>query len=217
MIPTLLRDSAEWRMISLLFQCPTPIPSRDRQGAVAQSWHNQVRSLSAEISDPDLLQASQQALAEAREGIYHSLFAPGGPAPPREATYKDSLQLGHLLSELNAYYTAFAYTPSTADPPDHVSVESDFLAYLRLKQAYALANGDEQAAETTAQAASDFLRDHLSRIADPLAKTLSHSGVPYLAATAAALLKRTGPSPTSQTPDFPILPTGEETGCAFEE
>ncbi|MBM3812902.1 MAG: molecular chaperone TorD family protein [Acidimicrobiia bacterium] len=199
----LLRDAAQWRMISLLFECP-------REG-----WHEQVRALAREVDDPQLKEASEQALAEADEGLYHSLFAPGGPAPPREATYKDSLQLGHLLSELNAFYSAFAYTPRTSEPADHVSVEAGFLAYLRLKQAYALANGDEEHAETTAQAATDFLREHLSRIADPLAKSLAHSGIPYLSTTAAALRQRTGPSIVVKT-EFPILPD-EEAGCSFEE
>jgi hypothetical protein len=50
---------------------------------------------------------------------------------PKSATYSyhQTVQLGYLLSELQAYYSAFAFQPLTNEPPDHVSVETGFIAF----------------------------------------------------------------------------------------
>ena len=67
----LLREAAEWRLISLLFECPN------------EEWQAQVAALAAEITDADLKAAAVAAREEAGEGIYHTIFGPGGPAAPR--------------------------------------------------------------------------------------------------------------------------------------
>ena len=177
----LLREAADWRLIGLLFECP------------GESVNAQVAALGAETADPVLQTAAAQARQEASEGLYHSTFGPGGPAPPREASYQDTIQLGYLMSELSCYYEAFSYRPQTEEAQDHVAVEAGFLSYLRLKQAYALAAGDAEAAAITADAARRFIEDHLSLVAEPLAASLVHSGVSYLAEAGKALLSRTGP------------------------
>ena len=87
---TLLRQAAEWRLIGLLFECP------------AGSWRDDLVALARDIDDPLLRAAVTHALEEASEGLYHSTFGPGGPAPPREVTYVKAVQLGYLLSELTA-------------------------------------------------------------------------------------------------------------------
>jgi nitrate reductase assembly molybdenum cofactor insertion protein NarJ len=140
-----------------------------------------------------LRDAVAAALTEAAEGLYHSVLGPGGPAPAREVSYRDVVQFGGLMSELACYYDAFAYQPTDREPGDHVSVEADFLGYLRLKEAYALASGDAEHAEVTSEAATAFIADHLSFIAEPLAGSLGHSGIRYLAIAGEALLQRTGP------------------------
>jgi len=112
----LAQDAAEWRLLSLLFECPTP------------EWRVQVTALMHEVTDTDLKSAAQDALDEASEGLFHHTFGPGGAAPPREATYHQTVQLGYLMSELQAYYNAFAFRPVTNEPPDHVSVETGFIA-----------------------------------------------------------------------------------------
>ena len=108
-----------------------------------------------------------------------------------------AIQLGYLLSELTAFYDAFAYQPVTRESPDHVSVEAGFVGYLRLKEAYAVTRGDEEQASVTADAAATFLREHLSALAEPLAATLDASGVAYLAEAARALATRVGPPPSA--------------------
>lgn len=188
----LAREAAEWRLLSLFFECPTP------------EWRSQVAALLQEVADPELKSAAQDALEEAGEGLFHHTFGPGGPAPPREATYHQTVQLGYLMSELQAYYNAFAFHPVTSEAPDHISVETGFVAYLKMKEAYALACQNKEQAATAAESTQRFLQEHLANIAQPFANHLAGSGIPYLAKAGAALLRRVGPPPVAASP-FPIL------------
>jgi len=99
------------------------------------------------------------------------------------------------MSELNAFYEAFAYRLATPEAPDHVSVEIGFVGYLRLKEAFALASSDAGHAAITAEAASRFIGEHLSVLAEPLAAALWNSGVHHLELAGAVLLRRVGPRP----------------------
>ncbi len=191
----LLSEAAEWRLISLLFECPI------------NNWRDQVIALAAEIDDETLKAAAASIHDEVTEGLYHSTFGPGGPAPPREVSYRDWIQPGYLISELTTYYDAFSYKPVTREVLDHVSVETGFIAYLKLKEAYATACGDDDHAAVTADAAKDFINEHLQHIAEPLAGLLEHSGLDYLALASAALLRRVGPrKDKSKGTDLPVLP-----------
>ena len=104
----LLNEAAEWRLLSLLFECPSG------------NWRAQVEQVSRETSDPQLRKCASLALEQASEGLYHSTFGPGGPAPPREVSYSDTLQFGSLMSELETYYEAFGYHPRTKEPPKSI-------------------------------------------------------------------------------------------------
>ena len=110
-------------------------------------------------------------------------------------SYRDWTQPGYLLAELSEYYRAFGWQPALAEAPDHIAVEASFVGYLRLKEAYALSCANQEQAEITAQAAQQFITDHLQTLTEPLAKSLEHSGVQYLALTSASLLRRVGPRP----------------------
>jgi nitrate reductase assembly molybdenum cofactor insertion protein NarJ len=199
----LIEEAAEWRLLSLLFQCP-------RAG-----WHDEVAGLSRNIADKDLAGAAHYALGQASEGLYHSLFGPGGPAPAREVSYRDAVQLGYVLSELEANYAAFHFQPRTSEPPDHVSVEADFVGYLRLKEAYALACEDPERAEVTALAARNFLAEHLAVLAHPLAHSLNASGIPFLSEAGKALVRRVGEAPKPAAGQADLLPVlaEESFGC----
>lgn len=186
----LLGQALEWRLIALLLACPS------------EPWREKVRLALAEVRDPSLREAAGNALAAASEGGYHSIFGPGGLVSPREVSHHRRLEFGGLLSELAGFYSAFAYRPSAEEPADHVSVETDFVAYLRLKEAFALACGEPVHAEITAEACRLFLEEHLSVLAVPLRDALSHSGVRYLEIAAEALLARSGRPKTAQ---FPIM------------
>jgi len=188
----LAQEAAEWRLLSLLFECPTA------------DWHKQISALIHDVADIEIKSAAQDALEQASEGLFHHTFGPGGPAPPREATYHQTVQLGYLMSELQAYYNAFAFHPVTNEPPDHISVETAFIAYLKLKEAYALACGDEGQAATASESAQRFTLEHLANMVEPFANHLEASDIPYLVKAGAALLHRVGPTPKTASP-LPIL------------
>ena len=203
----LAHEIAEWRLIALLFECP------------GESWRVQVSNLAKEVNDPELQAAAESAQMEADEGLFHYVFGPGGPAPAREATYHQTVELGYLMSDLQSFYNAFAFCPRTDEAPDHVCVETAFVAYLKLKELYALRCDEPQHAAVAADAAKQFIAAHLSNIADPLCGRLQESGVDYLAKASSALAHRVGAPPRAPSP-FPILQeadANEEFGCASSE
>ena len=190
----LLREAAWWRLLGRLFECP------------GTEWRHDVAALVREVDDDALREAAESALDRATEGQYHSVFGPGGPAPPREVSYHDRLELGSLMSELAAYHDAFEYHPSTNEAPDHVAVEVGFIAYLRLKEAYAVAAEEREHAATTAQAAEQFRVDHLAMLAAPLAAVLADSDLDYLVRASALLASRAGDRPRRTL--LPVLQNG---------
>jgi nitrate reductase assembly molybdenum cofactor insertion protein NarJ len=192
----LLRDAAAWRIIAKLFECPDDY------------WRDDLTRLAAELDAPDVRAAVDAIDEAATPAQYYSVFGPGGPAPPREASYHDSLELGSLMSDLAGYYEAFSYAPKTSEPLDHVAIEVGFVSYLKFKEAYARAQGDAERAEITARAITQFVADHLARIAEPIAKILAASHLVYLVHASRALTQRVGPRPPSAR--LPMLQTTSE-------
>lgn len=170
-----LRRAARWRLLAISFECP-------RQG-----WQEQLDGLAAECGAGDLQELARRAREEATAELYHTTFGPGGPAAPREVSYVGSILPGPLLADLQAFYDAFAYRPTIAEPPDHVAVELGFLSYLHLKAAYAIARDDDEEAAVAVEAAKRFTETHLANILAPLARIVEASGIGYLEAAAAAL------------------------------
>jgi nitrate reductase assembly molybdenum cofactor insertion protein NarJ len=189
----LLREAATWRLLSRMFECPD------------ETWQADLDTLARELGDSDLLEAVSLAASVATEGQYHSTFGVGGPAPPREASYHETLELGSLMSEVAVYYQVFGYRPQLAEAPDHVAVEAGFVAYLKFKEAYALARGEPEHAEAAALAARRFIADHLAMLATPLADILASSHLDYLARASRALAGRVGPRPARMR--LPMLQT----------
>jgi TorA maturation chaperone TorD len=190
-VTTLLRDATEWRLLSRLLDCPSP------------EWRDDISRLSEDAHSSPLKAMVQSAQAQASEGLYHSVFGPGGPAPPREASYHASVELGSLLSAIAGAYAAFAYQPETDEPVDHIAVETGFIAYLRLKEAYAFAAGDDAAAGLAQRTAERFLTDHIAVSAHTLAELLANSGIDYLARASAMVAERSGPKPKGRT--LPVI------------
>jgi nitrate reductase assembly molybdenum cofactor insertion protein NarJ len=196
----LLREAAEWRLLGLLLECPRP------------GWDTEIRDLAASIGDETLREAAGAAIEEASEGLYHSVFGVGGPAPPREASHQSSIQLGYVLAEIETYYREFAYTPSNGEVADHVAVEAGFVSYLRLKEAYARACGDQEKAEVAASAARGFISAHLSVMSAQLAASLEAGSEKYLALAGRALLARAPAAPRPAVPAVPDDPADEGSG-----
>jgi nitrate reductase assembly molybdenum cofactor insertion protein NarJ len=202
----LLREAAAWRLLSRMFECPD------------ETWQADIDTLARELGDSDLLEAVGLAASVATEGQYHSTFGVGGPAPPREASYHETLELGSLMSEVAVYYQVFGYRPQLAEAPDHVAVEAGFVAYLKFKEAYALARGEPEHAEAAALAAKRFIADHLAMLATPLADILASSHLDYLARASRALAARVGPRPaTMRLPMLQTTSDDDESGfeCAI--
>lgn len=195
----LLREAAEWRLISLFFDCPT------------NDWFEQVYALGKQVSDKQLKRAAKAAQKQASEGLFHSLFGPGGPAPGREVSYRGWVQPGYLLSELSSFYNAFSYKPVTAEVPDHVAVETGFIAYLRLKEVFALECGDLEKAKITDEASQKFIDEHLSKFAEKLSRLLVSSEIDYLSVAGLALFERVGPDKDKSKQIFlPVLEEADE-------
>jgi nitrate reductase assembly molybdenum cofactor insertion protein NarJ len=175
-----LAEAAQWQLISLLFQCPD------------QDWHSEVARLAEAAGDDQLREAAAASQVEASSELYHTTLGPGGPAAPREVSHRRSVIPGRFIAEVCAFYEAFAYQPQTEEPPDHVAVQTGFIAYLRMKEAYAWMRDERAQAELTREAADCFVRDHLSYVAGRLAACLATPGIQYLERAAAALVERVG-------------------------
>lgn len=203
----LLQKAADWRLIGLLFSAPRG------------DWRRHVTALGRESSDRQLKEAASSANLEADEGLYGTTFGPGGPAPPREISYRPASLSSQYLAELSGYYSAFGYVAPYEEPVDHVAVEADFVAYLILKEAFAQSRGDDEPAATARDAVERLLSEHLAFMAAPLAERLADSDVGYLALSAQALLTRTGRRAASTHVELPILaalPDDDLTCCQFE-
>ncbi|HND22293.1 MAG TPA: molecular chaperone TorD family protein [Acidobacteriota bacterium] len=200
----LFQEASDWRLLSLLFECPR------------RHWQREITKLAAQTTDPDLKEAAQAALQQASEGLYHSTFGPGGPVPGREISYHTMAQPGYLLSEVACYYAAFGYQPDSRESPDHIAIEIGFFSYLRLKEAFALAAKDAEAAQITTETAEHFMTEHLSVFGGQFSQSLVASEIPYLVAAGRSLLRRVGPRKSLPLyPASPTQPFQQDEECGF--
>ncbi|MEJ2246510.1 MAG: molecular chaperone TorD family protein [Acidobacteriota bacterium] len=180
-----ISEAAHWRLAGLLLERP-------RAG-----WWREIESVSEELDHPGLL-AAAGAGRDAGEGPYLHLFGPGGLISPREVTYRTKEDPGGILADVAGIYEAFAFSPRTEDPKDHISVEVNFAGFLCLKEAYALAEGNPDAVQTISRGLHTFLRDHLGPFALALEQRFEDSSPGYLAETIRCLTgliqKRIAPS-----------------------
>lgn len=97
--------------------------------------------------------------------------------PPYETEYgaEALFQQPQELGDLHGFYNAFGLALNRAEHEraDHVSCECEFLAFLALKEAYALGRDDAAMLEETRKAERLFLRDHLARFLPAFANKLA--------------------------------------------
>jgi nitrate reductase assembly molybdenum cofactor insertion protein NarJ len=186
-VQELLAEASAWRLLGLLIERP-------REG-----WREDVEALSRVVSDAGIRTAADAAREDATEGLHLAFLGPGGPVSPREVTYRGMEDPGHIIADISAFYEAFAFQPETEEAPDHLSVETGFLGYLCVKEAYARTRGNEEEAEIAANAAARFREAHLSPLAWSVAERLQATNVRYLSLAATALARRTGPRRDTET------------------
>jgi nitrate reductase assembly molybdenum cofactor insertion protein NarJ len=187
-IITILSQSAEWRLLGLLFEYPEA------------AWKTRLSALLPALTPAELRAMGEAALRQSTEGLHIALFGPAGSVPVREAAYQGGVQLGYLMAELSAYYSAFGYETQTGEAPDHLSVELGFLSYLHLKRAHALAQNQTEQAALVEEAAGNFTRNHLAVLAQPVLNRLREFGPGYLVDAGLRLLALAGPAPQSSFP-----------------
>ena len=184
-------EAVEWRLLALLLERP-------RAG-----WHAEVAALGREVPDLALAAAAQTA-QEAGEGEYLRVLGPGGSVSPREVAYRSYADPGQLLAQLATVYQVWAFQPRVEEPIDHIAVEAGFVGYLLLKEAFAGARHDAQAAATVAAARRMFIDTHLAAIVHPFVQRLEAVGPAYLVQAVHGLVARVPPQPaTAPRPPLP--------------
>ena len=100
---------------------------------------------------------------------YVALFSHGweGASLPYETEYTTphAFQKQTQLADVAGFYRAFGlqWETKSHERPDHLSLELEFMYYLALKEAHALAQGAEDGVAVCVDAQRAFLRDHLGR------------------------------------------------------
>lgn len=101
-------------------------------------------------------------------GEYLKVFgpAPSGAAPPYETYYGGSAHIfmqSQQLADLGGFYRAFGLETPSAERPDHLAAELEFLHYLNVKEAYAREHAGEEEVQICREAQRTFLGEHLGR------------------------------------------------------
>ena len=172
-----LERAADWRFASLLFQEPHVVGTTDLQALIPL--------LPADHREASAALAAEQ---DERSEHYYAVLGPGG-CPASESAYDHAAMAnrGPLISEVSAFYEAFAYPPRlTSDlSPDHIVVELDFLAFLAFKVAFACHEQRHKERDVAAAAFAEFLDRHPRFWLRMLRDRLEASGNPQFAHAAA--------------------------------
>lgn len=184
-----VEESVRWRLAALLLQRPH------------SDWRREIVSLSDEAGHARLKVLAFSA-RDADEAGYLRIFGPGGLVSPREVGYCPKEDPGRVLADIAGYYGAFAFRSGSEDPMDHIGVEADFAGFLCLKEAYALTEGNQSAAETVNHGLSSFITAHLLPFARALRERFETVESGYLSETVDCLLDlvqgRVGGKPSEQ-------------------
>lgn len=125
------------------------------------------------------LDGAHSVSVEVLRDSYARLFglAVRGQCPAYELEYgrRDIVQQAPELADIVGFYTAFGLLVSddSHERADHVSVESEFMSVLSVKEAWARSVGDEMGLETVLDAQRAFLTDHLGRWFPTFARRVS--------------------------------------------
>lgn len=118
-----------------------------------ESINNMLLSLAESANEDEVLSA------------FTNIFVRGGVA----LSETHLLQKYNSVSDANAFYNAFGFTPKTGENPDSIMYQLEFLALLLVKNVIA---SDEESRSVTKDAYRKFLEEHTGEFALALAKRL---------------------------------------------
>lgn len=126
--------------------------------------------LPAELRESVLNAAGDETRLNDLRSEYLSLFDSGrGVAPLYETEYgrQRALFKANELSAISGFYQAFGFELGgegyAREMPDHLSVELEFYALLRLKEDHLRGENNSEGVEIVHSARKKFLQDHLGR------------------------------------------------------
>lgn len=169
--------------------------------------------------------ARREARAREHRAIFGHTVAHG--CPPYETEFGRRHVFGQAqdLGDIRGFYEAFGVRPrGRGERPDHVGCELEFLGWLALKSAIALATANAEHHEVCRAAERRFLADHLGRWLPALAGRIGARapgmGYAAIAAIAASVVAAhaaaTGALPVVLGPDEVVPITDEPDGLRFE-
>jgi TorA maturation chaperone TorD len=167
-------------------------PQADHLPALAEAAEALARVVEPAVAEPlaRFAAAARATDAAAVTDEYVFLFDRGAKCPPYEGAWGEAPQLAGkaaLLADIAGFYAAFGLQPGEAQPDveDHIAAECEFMSALALKEAYALAESDDEGAAITGAAQSRFVGDHLGRWSETFSDALKDaSPLPYYGALA---------------------------------
>jgi DMSO reductase family type II enzyme chaperone len=170
-----LARASVYRLLGRGFAYPIP----DDWTALARMARAVGETAPSGVAEPlaRLAESAERALAADVAAEYVFLFDRGARCPPYEGAWSDAPGLAGkaaLLADVAGFYQAFGLVPAGAQPDaeDHIAAECEFMSALALKEAWAVASGNDEAAEVIRTAEQWFLADHLGRWTNAFAATL---------------------------------------------
>jgi len=203
----LLQQAVLWRALALLFESPEP-------------WRlEELEQIQEQLDDEDLQQAIN-VMREMTGSQYIDTLGPGGLVSPREVAYRGREDPGRILADIASFHEAFLFHAQAQDPQDHVARECDFVSYLFLKEAYARAQGNDDAATICREGRDGFFREHLRTFVAPMEQRLAATQHPVLAPAARTLHALVGDPEASPTLEEGVAGELDDLncgGCALQD
>lgn len=125
---------------------------------VPSAFEEQFKALRGAPREPDGLRSKHI-------GIFG--YTVGKANPPYETEWGGThiFEQTQELADIAGFYRAWGLEVSdqAKERPDHVSVETEFMSYMALKEAYALEKGNSEGASISREVQVKFLGEHLGR------------------------------------------------------
>lgn len=201
-----LARATAYRQFALAFQTPTDatlgaMDARDGIVGLAEAFLYLESGIDHEMAERIDSLRRMRRTADSLAPEYWRVFGhtTRGLVCACETEYGDDnkFQQPHQLADISGYYLAFGLTPPSASDvrQDHVACECEFMAFLKLKEAYFMETREPtvDAVETlgaTREAQRTFLRDHLGYFGRAFASRLATEDCgPYYSAWGVLFLR----------------------------